>query len=138
LLTLLLVGAVALVAVTTFSGISLKGGFGDVTIVPSTSSVASHYRLGVGELDVNLSNVRFSPSGETVSVNLGVGQVRVEVPSGAVVTVQAHSHIGAATVFGRSGSEIESSSGITTAASRAPHLTLDVRVGVGTIDVTRG
>lgn len=136
---LVLLAAVGVVGVTTFSGASLRGGFGEVTNVPATaSSVKTHYRLGVGELDLDLSGLTFPVKGQIVSVSVGIGELKVEVPKDAVVTVRAQSNLGDVTVFGHSGSDVDTGSYGNIRAARAPHLTLDARVGVGKIIVTRG
>jgi hypothetical protein len=131
----LLLLVIAAVTVTLASGSSLRGGVGDTTLAPARlSSVASHYRLGVGHLDVNLSAVDFPADGDrTISFSLGIGQMSVQVPRGIVVMVMAHSGVGDVDVFGVQGSDVNVESRL-----RGPvRLTIDAHVGIGAIRVTQ-
>ena len=137
---LLLLGVMTAVGVTLGSGSSLSGGAGNNTYVPlNASSVQPHYRLGAGDLNVNLSRVQFPVSGQAVDVTLGVGNVTIEVPKGAVVDVHARSGIGQVDVFGQSGSNVQATS-YQGAGQRsdAPHLNVDAHVGLGNLQVTQG
>jgi phage shock protein PspC (stress-responsive transcriptional regulator) len=137
---LLLLGVMTAVGVTLGSGSSLSGGAGNNTYVPlNASSVQPHYRLGAGDLNVNLSQVQFPESGQAVDVTLGVGNVTIEVPKGAVVDVHARSGIGQVDVFGQSGSNVQATS-YQGAGQRsdAPHLNVDAHVGLGNLQVTQG
>jgi predicted membrane protein len=130
----LLLVVIAAVTITLASGSSLRGGIGDTTLAPATvSSVASHYRLGVGHLDVDLSAVKFPPGDRTVSVSLGVGQLSVQVPSATVVMVDAHSGVGDVDVFGLQGSDVNLESRL----HGRVRLTIDAHVGIGAIRVTQ-
>ena len=135
---LVLLTVLTVVGVTLGSGSSLSGGVGDNTYAPvNASAVRSHYRLGAGNLDVNLSQVEFPASGKTVDVTLGLGNLSVEVPRDAVVTVQAHSGIGQVEVFGQTGSDVQATyNGVKGRAAAAPHLNLDAHVGMGHLQVT--
>ncbi len=137
---LLLLGVMMAVGVTLGSGSSLSGGAGNNTYVPlSASAVQPHYRLGAGDLNVNLSQVKFPASGQAVDVTLGVGNVTIEVPKDAVVDVHARSGIGQVDVFGQSGSNVQATS-YQGAGQRsdAPHLNVDAHVGLGSLQVTQG
>jgi predicted membrane protein len=94
--------------------------------------------LGIGNLDVDLSAVSFPAQGEKIDVSLGVGHLTVEVPHDAVVTVDAHAGAGQVDVFGNSGRTVQLQSVPRRAGRTAPHLTLDARVGMGYLQVTRG
>ncbi len=137
---LVLLAALAVVTVTLGSGSSLRGGVGKDAFAPvSASAVKSYYRLGAGNLDVNLSAVQFPVSGKNVQVTLGLGHMTIEVPSDAAVTVQAHSGVGQVQVFGQSASNIQTTyyNG-TGPESGAPHLNINAHVGMGDIQVTSG
>ena len=113
---------------------------GDNTFAPSSAAaVARHYRLGAGNLDVNLSAVTFPARGQAVEVTVGMGHLTVELPTNADVTVNAHVGLGHVDVWGHSGSDVQAQwppGG--TGPKEAPYLTLDAHVGVGDIEVTRG
>ena len=136
---LILLAVITVVGVTLGTGSSLSGGVGDTTYAPaSISSVQPHYRLGAGNLDLNLSSVKFPATGKTVDVTVGLGNLTVEVPRDAVVTVQARSGIGQVEVFGRSGSDVQASAfGGPGSQATAPHLNLSAHVGMGDLQVTQ-
>ncbi len=145
-LVLALVAAVVLLAVLTAVGVtlgtgsSLKGGVGDNTFAPvSASAVKNYYRLGAGNLDLNLSNVTFPVGGQSVRVTVGLGNLTVQVPQDAVVTVDARTGIGQVDVFGNTGSNVRVTSyGGAGAPENAPHLNLNAHVGLGDLQVTQG
>jgi predicted membrane protein len=140
LLGLLLCSVIAVVSVTLGSGSSLRGGVGQSSFAPTAvSDVHKQYRLGAGELDINLSAVTFPARATTVYVTVGLGQLSVQVPANAAVTVDAHAGMGEVDVFDKSGREVQGKwPPGTRGAKSTPHLTLDVHVGVGEIQVTRG
>ena len=137
---LLLLGVMTVVGVTLGSGSSLSGGAGNNTYVPlSASAVQPNYRLGAGDLDVNLTQVRFPVSGQALDVTVGLGNLTIEVPEDAVVDVHARSGIGQVDVFGQSGSNVVATSyGSAGQGLNAPHLTVDAHVGIGNLQVTQG
>jgi phage shock protein PspC (stress-responsive transcriptional regulator) len=131
---------VMVVAMALKGGASLSGGVGGRAFAPLTNAgVSPHYRLSIGDLDLDLSAVKFPDRGRTVDLTVGVGDLTVEVPTGTVVNVDAHSGIGDVTVFGQSGSgsnvHLGSPSGLS-ADKRAPHLTINANVGIGEVDVS--
>ena len=137
----LLCAVIAAVSVTLGSGSSLRGGIGANGFAPATASaVTKQYHLGIGNLDVNLSAVKFPARGKTVDASVGLGHLTVEVPINAVVNVNAHAGVGEVDVFGNSGREMQGQWAPKGAGSggTAPHLTLDAHVGVGYVEVTRG
>ena len=79
--------------------------------------VQSYYRLGAGNLDLNLAVVKFPPAGKTVDVTVGLGNLTVEVPKGTVVSVDAKTGIGQVDVFGQ---ELPTSRPLTTAVPAPP------------------
>lgn len=140
LTAVVLLAVIAVVAVTLGTGSSLRGGVGDRTFNPTNlAAVQPAYRVGAGNLDLNLSRVRFPASGKTVQVSVGLGNLTVQVPKGTVVMVQARSGIGQVTVFGQSGSRVQTTffSGPSPAAG-APHLDLKTHVGIGDLQVMQG
>lgn len=84
------------------AGIDLEGGVGERDYRPtSASGVRDSYRLGVGELTVDLRNADL-PSGDTyVNFDLGIGGARLIVPEDVCVASAADIGIGAVDVFGR-------------------------------------
>jgi phage shock protein PspC (stress-responsive transcriptional regulator) len=139
-LGLLLCAVLMVVSVTLGSGSSLRGGVGRSTFDPQAlSDVTSHYRLGAGNLDVNLSAVTFPAKGKTIDVTVGMGRLTVEVPENADVTVDAHVGMGQVDVFGQSTSGVQVQGPAHAAPGGGAHdLTLEAHVGMGDIQVTRG
>jgi len=136
---LVLLAILTVVAVTLGTGSSLRGGVGDSALTPaSLGAVQPLYRLGAGNLNLNFSNVQFPPSGKAVDVTLGLGNLTIEVPKDALVTVQARTGIGQVDVFGQTGSDIQTTSYPNGTAASAPDLDLDAHVGIGDLQVTRG
>jgi phage shock protein PspC (stress-responsive transcriptional regulator) len=137
LLALLIVTAEALV-------VPVDAGTGEQTeIVDTPAELARDHELFAGQLTLDLRGVRLSP-GETATVEaaVGAGQMRVLVPEDATVTVDAEVRIGEVKSDG--GPEAnESGVGLDerfTLAGTAlgPEIDLDLFVGFGSLEVTRG
>ncbi len=132
--TLFVVATVAAV-ITAFAwfNVSLGDGTGDRTYAPaSAADVHSGYKLGVGRLELDLSQAAFT-SPETVRVRLGVGHIHVLVPQDTKVLVDAHAKVGDVNVFGQT----DDGQNASVRAGHGNVLHLDVRVGAGDIDVER-
>jgi phage shock protein PspC (stress-responsive transcriptional regulator) len=127
------------------TGVSLAGGNGDHVWQPtSLAQVAHGYNtlFGVGTLDV--SAVDFPATGFLITASVAAGELRIVVPADAVVSLSTNvgagvvvdtpvSIPGVSTVdFTPLPSAISS-----TQILRAPHLTIDARVGAGRIDLMR-
>lgn len=129
----------AALAVAVLVRIPLFSGIGDRVERPATiASLDRKYELGIGDFTVDLSNVRL-PLGKTeVETTLGIGDLRVEVPSDVTVVVDAHISGGDVTVFERhesgTSADIETTD-VGTDPSRV--LVLDANVGLGQLDVVR-
>ncbi len=136
---LVLLAVLTVVGVTLGTGSSLRGGVGDNSYSPANlSAVQSYYRLGAGNLDLNLAAVKFPPAGKTVDVTVGLGNLTVEVPKDTVVSVDAKTGIGQVDVFGQRASNVQTTYYGTGTASGAPRLNLDAHVGMGDLQVTQG
>jgi len=100
----LLCAVIAAVSVTLGSGSSLRGGIG-ANRVRSGNGVRRHQAVPLGHWQPGrqLSAVKFPARGKTVDVSVGLGHLTVEVPSNAVVNVNAHAGVGEVDVFGNSG-----------------------------------
>jgi phage shock protein PspC (stress-responsive transcriptional regulator) len=136
---LILVGLLA-AAVTGIGLASEKWDSETVEIVPDNSSeVRASYSYDVGEYVLDLTQLTDPEEldGRTIEMSLDVGELDVVVPKDMDVTVTAGvDGPGGMTLFG------EDSGGIDTNDSRShdggddvPHLTLDLRMDVGHIDV---
>ncbi len=137
LLVLLIVAAEALV-------VPVDAGTGEQTeIVDTPTELARDHELFAGQLTLDLRDVPVS-AGETATLEaaVGAGQMRVLVPEDATVTVDADVRIGE--VVSDGGPEAnESGVGLderfTLAGdARGPDIDLDLFVGFGSLEVTRG
>jgi phage shock protein PspC (stress-responsive transcriptional regulator) len=134
ILTLILVAIVA-ATITAFAwfNVSLGDGTGDRNYTPaSAADVQSSYKLGVGRLELDLSQVAFT-SPKNVRVQAGVGHIHVTVPQDAKVVVDAHAKVGDLNVFGQT----DDGQNASVRVGHGNVLHLDVRVGAGDIDVDR-
>ena len=154
LTTFIAVVAVVIVAVATvfsveaLSGVPLRGGVGDTQWRPTTASqVAPRYRLAIGNMRLDLSDVTFRPGTTHVTASVGIGNLVVELPSGTAASVSAHSGLGDVQVFGQNEGgfgvrRVTQSTGERTVVSvgtagTEPRIVVDAQTGVGHVQVTR-
>jgi phage shock protein PspC (stress-responsive transcriptional regulator) len=140
-LTALVVAAVAAATVAAFSVGHVTDGVGErVYHVTSTDTLAPRYKLGIGRLDLDLTNVDL-PAGTTrLALKLGVGELHVAAPAGTIVRYHADVHGGNIAV-----SDVEhdgwriARDGILGdgAASGAPVLEIDADIGFGEFRLDR-
>jgi hypothetical protein len=142
------VGAVVVLALAVLAAfaiaaavrVPLFAGIGDRLVRPATiASVDSRYKLGIGNLEVDLSGVRF-PVGEThVRSTLGIGDLVVDVPNDVTVEVAARASAGEVNVFGRTANGKAVDEHVTVPGTDSTRvLVLDARVGLGQVEVQRG
>jgi hypothetical protein len=140
------VGLVVVMAATVFSieaasGVPLRGGIGNTQVHPtSTGQLASHYRLAMGNLTVDLADVPFKAGTTRVTTSVGIGRLLVEVPPGTSVSVVAHSGLGDVQVFGQDNSgfsTVQAMEAGGTGPGARRHLDLRADAGVGQVQVVR-
>jgi phage shock protein PspC (stress-responsive transcriptional regulator)/predicted membrane protein len=139
----LIVPALVLVlplAIVAAADIDVDGGVGERSYRPaSAQDLRPDYRLGVGELVVDLRDVEL-PAGRTdMHVQVGVGHTIVRVPEDACVSSDVEIGVGHAEVLDRASDGVDVAFAQT--ASPAPgarQLHLDADVGIGALDVRRG
>ncbi len=117
--------------------VSLRGGIGQEIHRPTTlAALEEDFRLGIGQLTVDLSRIDFSGTVRDVGVSLGIGEAIVIVPADVAVEVAATAQIGEVVVLGRSDSgfdaELEERRAGDAGAGR---LRIDAEVGVGELRV---
>ncbi len=123
-------------AVATAFHVDVRNGVGDRIYQPAgAADVHRHYRLGIGELRLDLRDVR-PPVGETaLDARVGIGDLSVTVPSDVALQVRASAQVGAVHVFGR---EVDGRNArVRVGDSGARVLVLNARVGLGNVRVTR-
>jgi phage shock protein PspC (stress-responsive transcriptional regulator) len=130
-LAVLLVAAV----VTAFSwfNVSLGDGTGDRVYAPTTASaIEPSYKLGVGDLRIDLSNIK-SSAPLHVKARVGIGKLKVIVPANASVVIDAHAKLGDLYILNRH----SDGHNVSIHAGNGNTLYLDARVGAGRVDVIR-
>jgi phage shock protein PspC (stress-responsive transcriptional regulator) len=128
--TILVVVAVS-VAFAAFD-VSIGDGVGDRAVAPANAQALEPvYELGVGKLQVDLSNVAPTAIPRNVHAKVGVGELCVVVPAGTAVN--AHVKFGAIHAFGRryAGHDSRFHSGA------GGSLVVNATVGAGRIDIVR-
>jgi phage shock protein PspC (stress-responsive transcriptional regulator) len=132
-LAVLIAAAASAVAIAfAVFNVSLGDGVGDRSYAPaSAAEVRDPYELGIGNLEVDLSNLPANRPAE-VAAKVGIGQLHVIVPRDALVALDAHVRTGEIDALGRH--DEGSHARVVTDNGR---LTLDLDVGAGRIDVDR-
>lgn len=119
------------------TGIELEGGIGERQHRPTAERDVRHsYKLGVGELVVDLRKVDLQPGDRPIEVQLGVGHAVVLVREDVCVTTKAQVGVGAVDAFDSESHGIDVAHDDTrTAPPGTPRLVLDGDVGIGMLDV---
>ncbi|HST64744.1 MAG TPA: PspC domain-containing protein, partial [Mycobacteriales bacterium] len=92
--------SLALLIVVSTSGIDLDGGAGDRTYTPTEASdIEQSYRLGVGTITLDLTDVDLSEQLVRTKASLGVGSIEVIVPQNADVSIDGRAGIGDVLLF---------------------------------------
>jgi phage shock protein PspC (stress-responsive transcriptional regulator) len=133
LLALLLVGAAVVAA--TFN-VQLGNGVGDRSyVVAGTQDLRSSYKLGIGEMTLDLRDVRFTSRETRVKARVDIGSLRVIVPQNVALEVRGDAQLGEVHILGRSDDGRHARTSLVQTGKRV--LVLDTHVGVGQVRVTR-
>ncbi len=130
--------AIALpLAFVSAADIDLDGGFGDRHERPtSLSELHDGYKLGAGELIVDLRDLELPPGDSPLSIEIGAGHALVLVDEDVCVASRATVGMGAASVFDREGGGIDLDWKDTRRAPpKTPRLVVDADVGLGLFEV---
>jgi hypothetical protein len=113
----------------------LGDGIGDRRYQPTkAAALRDEYRLGIGNLRVDLSELKLPARPTTLHLHLGIGALHVVVPQGATVRTIAHVTWGEAELLGHREGGHNVRTDVGPAGAR---LVLDADVGIGGIEVTR-
>jgi phage shock protein PspC (stress-responsive transcriptional regulator) len=125
-------------AVVSAADIDLRGGVGEHKYRPHTvAELRPEYKLGVGQLDLDLRNMTL-PAGTTqVNVRVGMGEARVRVPASACVTTVGEIGVGAADLPERAGEGVNLDIDRSRTVAGHPQLVVKADVGVGHLQVDR-
>jgi phage shock protein PspC (stress-responsive transcriptional regulator) len=131
---------IALIVLST-SNVSLKGGVGDRRYNPPTAAqVQPEYRVGVGNIRLDLSDVDLSKQSVQTKVSAGIGNIEVIVPRTADVSVDGRAGIGEVDLLGQ---VANGTSAQRTVVDNGPggdgkiDVTLDLDVSIGRVEVDR-
>jgi phage shock protein PspC (stress-responsive transcriptional regulator) len=124
----------AVVLAFSWFNVSLGDGVGDRVYAPSTAaSIAPSYQLGVGKLRLNLPAIQPAAKELHVKAKVGVGELRVVVPSGVPVQVNAGAKLGDVHVLRLQ----DSGRNAFVKTGTGGGYVIDARVGLGRVDVVR-
>jgi phage shock protein PspC (stress-responsive transcriptional regulator) len=131
--------ALTLVAAAIFASIfhvHVGRGVGDRNyVVAGLDDLHRNYRLGIGDMTVDLRNVSF-PLGDThIGTRVDVGNLRVVVPEGVALRVHGDAQLGQVEVLGQVADGRNVDRSVDQAGKRI--LDLDAHVGVGKVTVMR-
>jgi phage shock protein PspC (stress-responsive transcriptional regulator) len=134
---LLLIAALAL---TLAIRVPLFAGFGDRTERPvDTAALQRTYELGIGNFDLDFSNLPLAKGETKVKTTLGIGDLTVRVPPDVTVDVDARAGAGGVNLFGESDDGTSVNTHVRdTGTDPSRVLVLDAQVGLGRVTVERG
>jgi phage shock protein PspC (stress-responsive transcriptional regulator) len=130
--------AVALpLAFVAAADIDLRGGVGERRYHPvSASDLRDRYRLGAGELVVDLRDLDLSPRGERLTLDLGIGHALLLVKEDVCVISEAKVGMGAVDVLGRESAGLDVDwDDQRNAPKGTPRLFVTADVGIGAFEV---
>lgn len=116
---------------------NLRGGIGDRSFSPtSVTQLKREYRLGIGQLTLDLTNLSFSPGVYRIEATVGIGQLAVRLPQ-AGGSIHATAGVGDVDIAGRTDSGFNAVVDVTPAGGRAcsetPCVHLELSVGIGQV-----
>ncbi len=119
--------------------VSFTGGIGERFHQPlAISELETSYRLGIGEIVVDLRRLDLTGRSESVLVTAGIGHVEVIVPPGVEVVSAGHAGAGEVVLFGASGEGTSVDRRLVSPGrDGGGRLTVDARVGIGQVEVRR-
>jgi phage shock protein PspC (stress-responsive transcriptional regulator) len=119
------------------AGLDLDGGFGDRHVRPGTvAELDDGYRLGAGELVVDLRDVDLPAGDHALSLDLGMGHALLLVREDVCVATRADVGMGAVSVFDQEDGGVDLDwDDRRRAPARVPRLVVDAEVGMGYLEV---
>ena len=125
-------------AVVSAADLDLRGGVGHREYRPTTvADLRPEYRLGMGQIDLDLRNMEL-PAGRTqLNVHVGFGEARVRVPHGVCVATDAQIGVGAADLPRRVGDGADINIEEPVRGSSRRELVVNAQVGVGHLQIDR-
>jgi phage shock protein PspC (stress-responsive transcriptional regulator) len=126
------------VGVVSAAGIDLHGGAGNREYNPtSAEQLRPSYRLGAGQLIVDVRNANLGPGDHPLKLRIGVGQAELVVPDNVCVASRAHVGVGNLQWFDDSHGGVDVDwDNQPAAAGSNPRIVLDGKVGMGELRIT--
>lgn len=117
--------------------LDITGGHGDRTYRPASSEqVRDSYRLGAGQLVVDLRGAHLTPGEHRLKLRLGLGEAQLVVPRGVCVSSDSHIGVGGVELFDRDRGGIDVDwVDQQTAPATTPHVIVDASVTIGAFTV---
>ncbi len=132
----LLLGLVSVIASTI--NFHLGDGIGNRNYTPTTTAALGHeYRLGIGDMRLDLSRVPLPRGTTRVEATVGIGHLLVVVPASAPVRVEARVGWGESDLLGASQNGHNVDTTVSRGANSAAGLVIDAHVGAGQVEVER-
>jgi phage shock protein PspC (stress-responsive transcriptional regulator) len=132
---LALVLVAAAVAAAAFH-VRLSHGVGDRSyVVENAQELQPHYDLGIGDMRIDLRDVRLAAAETHLRARVDVGDLRVIVPAGVRLRVHGTAQLGRVEVLGQSADGRNVTKDVAEGGARV--LVLDAHVGAGSVRVTR-
>ena len=133
LLALLLVGAAVVAAMF---NVHLGNGIGDRSyVVAGTQDLRSSYKLGIGEMILDLRDLRMTSPETRVKARVDIGSLRVIVPQNVALEVRGDAQLGEVDILSKSDDGRHARTSVIQTGKHV--LVLDAHVGVGQVRVTR-
>lgn len=128
------------VAIVSAADLDLKGGVGERDYRPaSVADIRSEYRLGIGELRLDLRGIEFPAGTTTIRTHLGVGSTQVMLPEAVCLDSDVHVGMGDVRVLGRANDGIDVDASRTEdAPAGAPVVRVEADSGLGEVKIFRG
>lgn len=133
-----LVLAVALAGASLID-VPIRGGAGDIGYRPLTvAEVRTPYRLGAGQLVVDLSGIDLGGDSITVVASVAAGHLDIVVPADVALEIDAHVGAGNLILLGQETDGVDIGRTVTDAGREgAGRLILRAKAGVGLVEVRR-
>jgi phage shock protein PspC (stress-responsive transcriptional regulator) len=123
-------------SVASIADVPFRGGAGERYWAPTAAGeLRPTYRLGVGEGELDLRSLDLDED-RTVEVTLGMGELLVHVPDDVDLVVDAHLGFGELVLLGDEDHGMDVDRHLERSGGRR-RLELDLRVGMGRLEVTR-
>jgi hypothetical protein len=130
-----LTAALGAISVT---NVPLTGGIGQRDYHPTAASeLRKEYHLAIGQMTLDLRDAPFVDHTRTIEATVGMGELRVQVPSTVTVEVRAHAGGGDLTVFGQDDGGWDVDSNRRVRGTHSGTVRLDLEVGMGHVLVER-